>query len=79
MENINKLFGEISSVSNPFKQECIEKIGFYYRKKNTFGDVINEFTASVKFKNGSTSGEQEFEVSTFPELYQKVMDFCKSL
>ena len=74
-----KLFGKIDSVSNPFKQEYIEKITFYYRKKNIYGDVIDEFTAYISFKNGSTSGEQEFKASTFPELYEKVMNFCDSL
>ena len=79
MENLKKLFGEVKLSSNPFKQECITDITFWYRRKNCFGEVVNKFKATIDFENGSTTGSHEIEAKTFPELYEKVMDFCENL
>lgn len=79
---LKDLFGkkdEISLVSNPFKQEYITEIRFTYRKKDIFGNVVNKFKATVDFENGNTSGSHDIEAKTFPELYQKVLDFCEEL
>lgn len=44
-----------------------------------FGEVVNDFTARISFKSGDTSGEQKIEARSFPELYKKVLDFCRNL
>ena len=68
MESLKKLFGEVKLSSNPFKQECITNITFRYRKKNCFGEVVNEFWATIDFKNGSTTGSHEIEGQNVPRV-----------
>ena len=70
-------FGELTEIKDPFKKDNITEINFFYRRYNIFGDEVNNFSANIKFVNGNTSGEQKIEASTFPELYQKVIEFCE--
>jgi len=37
------------------------------------------FSASIKFKNMNTEGEQKIEASDFPGLYKKVQQFIEQL
>ena len=70
-------FGELTEMKDPFKKDNITEINFFYRRFNIFGDEVNKFNATIKFVNGNTSGEQRIEADTFPELYQKVIEFCE--
>jgi hypothetical protein len=74
---MKKIFGELTVMKDPFKKDNITDINFYYRRYNIFRDEVNEFYATIKFVNGNTSGEQRIEADTFPELYQKVIEFCE--
>ena len=80
-EDLKKLFGEgkVALYNNPFEVDSIQGIHFHYRRMDIFGDIVNDFYATIEFKNGDTSGEQKIKASTFQELYQKVVDFCDSL
>ncbi len=70
-------FGELTEMKNPFKKNNIANINFFYRRYDIFGDEVNDFSATIKFVNGNTSGEQKIEADTFPELYHKVIEFCE--
>jgi hypothetical protein len=74
---MEKMFGELTVIKNPFKKDKITEINFFYRRYNIFGDEVNDFSATIKFVNGNTSGEQRIEADTFPELYQKVIELCE--
>ena len=74
---MEKIFGELTVMKNPFKKDNITEINFFYRRYNVFGDEVNDFSATIKFVNGNTSGEQRIEADTFPELYQKVIELCE--
>ena len=70
-------FGELTEIKDPFRKDNITNINFFYRRYNIFGEEINEFESTIKFVNGDTSGEQRIKADTFPELYQKVIEFCE--
>lgn len=67
----------IADLKDPFTQECIESVWFWCNK-NTFRNSI-EYRATVKFKNGNTTGEQKFDAESFEMLVRKVDNFTKSL
>jgi len=65
---------------DPFKQSCITgvsinySVGFLSGRKYWYG--------TVKFENGKTKGEQDFEVDGidgFSEITQNIQTFIKSL
>ena len=76
---MKKIFGELTEMKDPFKKDNITNINFFYKRYDIFGKEVNEFSATIKFVNGNTSGEQRIEASTFPELYQKVIEFCEGV
>ena len=76
---MKELFGKIKQFDNPFNSDSIETIRFNYRRKDCFGKEVNEFYATIEFRNGNTSGEHKINADSFPELYDKVMEFCDNL
>jgi hypothetical protein len=76
---MEKVFGELTVIKNPLKKDNITEINFFYKRYNIFGDEVNDFSANIKFVNGNTRGEQRIEADTFPELYQKVIEFCEGV
>ena len=76
---LEKYFGrkEINPVKNPFNMRHIERISMFMLKSMFTGEF--SFEATVSFKNGSTSGSQEITGTDFSDLFQKVIDFCKTL
>ena len=64
-------------IKNPFSTENIIMVNMM-RAKSYFG---NEFRYSgwVEFKNGNTTGRQEFNASSFGELYMMIYKFCEQL
>ena len=77
---MEQLFGKTmpSAIKDPFKAECIETINMRCDKA-MFGDGEYNFRGYVEFKNGITEGTQRFEASNLGELYEKIVEFCKSL
>ena len=79
MENIKQIFGNTPTiVKMPFKGECIESIHIH---ANRSWSNPNKFiiTGSVKFKNGNTTGTQEFEARNLSELFMEIQKFCSTL
>lgn len=67
----------LSDLKNPFMSSCVEDIHFFIHKSLYGKKVV--MSATVRFKNGSTSGEQEIKSDQFPDLVQCVEEFIKSL
>lgn len=67
-----------SDLKDPFRQDCIETIRFRIAK-SFFAPYDVKYTASVEFKNGGTSGQQDFTADDFNSLVQKVEQFTKNL
>lgn len=67
-----------SDLKDPFQQDCIETIRFRIAK-SFFYPYDVKYTASVEFKNGGTSGQQDFTADDFSSLVRKVEEFTKSL
>ena len=72
--NNNQLPAE---VKNPFSMEHIEEIHLHCTKK-WFSDGFNIW-GKVQFKNGDTTGEQEFKAESLGELFVKIHNFCERL
>jgi len=71
---------EISILNNPFKKECVTDISINYRM-HTFKKV-GYWYGYIKFKNGGTSGIQEFDdykSDEFKKLVTDIENFVKSL
>ena len=82
MGALENLFGGKSSapsiIKNPFEGEHITRVTMVGRKR-LFDLDGWQFYATIEFKNGGTSGEQEIEASNMAELYEKVADFCANI
>lgn len=65
-------------VLNPFALQHITYISMRMRHP-IFKDDEWLFEATISFKNGNTSGEQEIEGTDFMDLFRKVYDFCEKL
>jgi hypothetical protein len=67
-----------AAISNPFSMENVTGISMHATEdcweKSNF-----RFWGYVEFKNGDTSGKQEFKASSFGELYMKIYNFCEQL
>jgi hypothetical protein len=76
---MEELFGRTvpSVIKDPFDACCINQIAMFAIKSSIYGTF--SFSGSVKFKNGSTEGTQNFEANNLGELYMKVAEFCQSL
>ena len=68
-----------TTVSNPFKAECIERISIVAERPWFGKDREFKFRGYVEFENGSTSGRQDFEAESMSELYRAVAEFCNTL
>lgn len=66
-----------SVINDPFKQNCIERIKITMRKKLFSRELA--FEGQVDFKNGNTSGSQEFEGTDLYDVFKKVAMFCTNL
>ena len=69
---------EMVPYNNPFNREDIRSVQVWYRK---FWSTDTEFTASgsIEFKQGSTSGKQEFNGPTIEDILEQMAKFVKSL
>lgn len=79
---MKKLFSEKSEIDkfeNPFEKDYIEGIRFVYNRKDIIGREVNRFYSIIEFKRGNTEGTHKIEAKTFPELYEKTIEFCKGL
>jgi hypothetical protein len=70
-------FNEISPIKDPFKKNCLESV-FFYVRKSILSEKIN-FTSTVKFKNGNTTGEQNFDEKDFETLLKKTISFINTI
>lgn len=68
----------ISDFKDPFKMDKIEKIHIWIMR-GIFNSNTILFQADVSFKNGNTSGKQEFEAEDFQSLVLKVQSFINGL
>lgn len=62
---------------DPFKKDKLESVHLRYTKfwsKDPF-----KWTGEIKFKNGNTSGQQEFEEKELPDILAKMQQFLDSL
>lgn len=66
-----------SIINDPFKQNCIESIRISMRKRLFGGGLA--FEGEVEFKNGTTSGSQEFTGTDLYDVFKKVAVFCTNL
>ena len=64
-------------ILNPFRMDKVTYISLVM-KHRWFSEEFR-FVATITFKNGSTTGEQEIEGNDFGDLFSKVVAFCKSL
>ena len=76
IENIGKR-SFLSVLNNPFIKKRITRISVHYQKL-TFG---NKWVAygTIEFKNGDTTGKQDFEDSTWDGVVIKMNAFIKEL
>jgi hypothetical protein len=78
-KEISNVFGDMPSIiNNPFLGENIECIRLVTRRELFDRSKFTTY-ATIEFKNGSTSGEQEIKASNLSELLIKVYEFCQSL
>lgn len=68
---------ELTDLKDPFQKDKIIHMHMHVLK----GLLTNKFSVSgaIKFKNGNTNGEQEFQAETFAGLLQKMQEFLNSL
>lgn len=67
----------LSILKDPFKKSCIKKIYVTYREKTFSDGWVAE--GSVKFSNGKTTGEQDFEGDSFDEVVMKIKNFINEV
>lgn len=78
-EIINNAFdGATNIVNNPFRTKHIVSINMRMVPR-LFGNGAFEFGATIRFKNGNTCGEQNFEGKNFPDIFNQVINFCNSI
>jgi hypothetical protein len=62
---------------DPFKKDKVDSIYLYYSRK--IFEKYYVWKGSIDFKNGNTSGKQEFEEKDLPVILQKMQQFLDSL
>lgn len=74
----------VTEFQNPFmRSQCVSVTIFIYNQElfhespRYAGQI--DISAKVKFKNRSTSGEQELRADTFPALVEKINAFIKAM
>jgi len=67
----------LSSMKNPFLSDKIESIRFYIYPRSRYNP--EEWSATIEFKNGNTSGEHKFTGKDFSVLVKEVQNFIKAL
>ena len=78
MDLLGKNKGTLTDFKDPFSKNKIDKINiFIYR--GMFDETRIIHSATVKFKDGNTSGAQEFEADNFAELINKIDSFVENL
>jgi hypothetical protein len=68
----------LADFSNPFNSNSVKQILMWIRK-SPWAPYDIEYSATIEFKSGSTSGKQEIVAENFPQLVQKVEAFVKNL
>jgi hypothetical protein len=67
-----------SSLSDPFKKNCIESVSLYSQRSLWDYDDI-KFAGSIHFKSGMTKGTQSFEAKDFTSLVKQMQQFVANL
>ena len=62
---------------DPFKKDKVDSINLYYSKK--IFESYYVWQGTISFKNGNTSGKQQFEEKELPVILQKMQQFLDSL
>jgi len=62
---------------DPFKKDKVHSIWLHYTRSMFSSTYV--WRGNIEFKNGSTSGKQEFEESDLPVILQKMQQFLDSL
>ena len=62
---------------DPFKKDKVDSIMLYYSRK--IFEKCYVWQGTISFKNGNTSGKQEFEEKDLPVILQKMQEFLDSL
>lgn len=68
----------LSTYKDPFKSDKVESIIFHIGK-SMFSPYEINMSATIKFKNGDTSGAHNIKADDFPTLVKKVDEFVHSL
>ena len=83
MKNIGSPNSTISVLKDPFKQNMINSISLEYRK--VMFEKYFSWRGTVRFKNGNTSGQQDFEVTdvesedAFSAISIQIQEFINTL
>lgn len=80
MDTTNSIFGRNlpQSIQMPFDLKYITGIHMDV-SESWFKKGVFLVRGRVEFKNGTTTGTQNFEAETLSELYMKIRQFCESL
>lgn len=62
---------------DPFKKDKVDSISLYYSRL-IFSKEYS-WTGHISFKNGNTSGKQQFEEKDLPDILFKMQQFLDSL
>lgn len=68
---------DASPFKNPFNKESLTNVFIHIRKSGYSGEV--GFSATVRFENGNTKGEQKLEAEDFPGLLAQIQQFSDLL
>ena len=70
--------GYLSPLKNPFEKNKFKSLNIH-----VFEDIFNEgsfkISGTINFKNGATSGCQDFKAASIPELLQQMQIFLENL
>ena len=77
MELLGKNKGTLTDFKDPFSKDKVSGITIFIRKGLFDSALVHE--AYVDFKNGNTSGRQEFKASSFADLVNQVDLFIEDL
>ena len=78
MDLLGKNKGTLTDFKDPFSKNKIDRINIFIYK-SLFDDTKLVHSATVKFKDGNTSGAQEFQANSFAELINKIDSFIENL
>ena len=78
MDLLGKIEETLTDFKDPFSKNKVERINIFIYK-GMFDENKLVHSATVKFKDGNTSGAQDFQANSFAELINKINSFIKNL